>query len=440
MVRTRGGLFSVLLGSVAPVGAMPDAGTVYVGMAVGGGSEMVPRLRIVSAAYAFKADTANYASASGGADNAWVRGVPDSVLFTVKQLGVARGGAENVLYGGGRHTHVNLGVACTTGTAGRDYEHCTVSGGVGNAAAGSHNTVAGGLYNSTADEYATVGGGGYNRASGGYATVAGGQGNSALAGTAAVGGGKFNVARGMNSAIAGGKYNTAAGYCSAVGGGVDNVAESIYATVAGGSGNTARGYYSAVAGGFGNLAAGDFAVVAGGRRNFASGEASLAAGTYARTDHAGCFVWGDSAASEAESVSTTGSSQFRVRARGGTWFFSDAGMTAGVYLAPGSNSWASACDSANKTDFRPIDRQSLLERVAALRVRDYRMRDQHDGTRHIGPVAQDFHAAFGYGETNTGINTADADGVLLVAVQALCEQNREMRAEIVALKAELARR
>jgi hypothetical protein len=81
---------------------------------------------------------------------------------------------------------------------------------------------------------------------------------------------------------------------------------------------------------------------------------------------------------------------------------------------------------------------ALLDKVAALRVRDYKMKDQNDGTRHIGPVAQDFYSAFGYGGTETGINLADADGVLLAAVQALYEQNQDQQAEIEALKAKLA--
>ena len=65
-VTTRGGLFSTLLGSVTPIGSVPDAGAVYLGMAVGGGAELAPRLRIVSSAYAYKADTANYALAAAG--------------------------------------------------------------------------------------------------------------------------------------------------------------------------------------------------------------------------------------------------------------------------------------------------------------------------------------------------------------------------------------
>jgi len=222
-----------------------------------------------------------------------------------------------MLWGNNRFTHVNLGVACTTGTNGQNYEDCTVGGGIVNTASGS------------------------------------------------------------------------------------------YATVAGGSRNTASGYYATVPGGYANIA---------------RGCASFAAGSYARANHSGSFVWSDSVVSASESVYTTGNDQFRVRARGGTWFFSDAGMTTGVVLASGSNSWASACDSTNKTDFAPVDKKELLRRVAELRVRYYRMKDQTDGTRHLGPVAQDFKNAFGVGESDKTINMADADGVLFAAIQALYEE------------------
>jgi hypothetical protein len=141
--------------------------------------------------------------------------------------------------------------------------------------------------------------------------------------------------------------------------------------------------------------------------------------------------------SASESVYTTDANQFRVRARGVTWFYSNSSQTTGVTLASNSNAWASTCDSLNKEDFREVDRRELLEQLAALRVRNYKMRDQDDGTRHIGPVAQDFHAAFGVGENNTSINMADADGVLFAAVQALYEQNLAQQAEIEALKAAL---
>jgi trimeric autotransporter adhesin len=44
---------------------------------------------------------------------------------------------------------------------------------------------------------------------------------------------------------------------------------------------------------------------------------------------------------------------------------------------------------------------------------------QDAGIRHLGPMAQDFKAAFGLGETDTGITSVDADGVALAAIQGL---------------------
>ena len=41
------------------------------------------------------------------------------------------------------------------------------------------------------------------------------------------------------------------------------------------------------------------------------------------------------------------------------------------------------------------------------------------GESHIGPMAQDFYAAFGLGATDTGISSIDAGGVALAAIQAL---------------------
>ena len=65
-------------------------------------------------------------------------------------------------------------------------------------------------------------------------------------------------------------------------------------------------------------------------------------------------------------------------------------------------------------------------------------------SRHYGPMAQDFYAAFGNDGvgtigTPTTINSGDMAGILMIAVQALEKQNREMKAEIADLKARLER-
>ena len=44
---------------------------------------------------------------------------------------------------------------------------------------------------------------------------------------------------------------------------------------------------------------------------------------------------------------------------------------------------------------------------------------------HIGPVAEDFYAAFGLGDTNKGISSVDTVGVALAAIKALKQENKQ---------------
>ncbi|MBM3330571.1 hypothetical protein FJY68_01810 [candidate division WOR-3 bacterium] len=69
-VTTKAGLFSVLLGSVTPIGSMPDAGAAYLAMAVDGGAELTPRLRLASSAYAYLSSRAASADLLQGRDTA----------------------------------------------------------------------------------------------------------------------------------------------------------------------------------------------------------------------------------------------------------------------------------------------------------------------------------------------------------------------------------
>jgi hypothetical protein len=52
-------------------------------------------------------------------------------------------------------------------------------------------------------------------------------------------------------------------------------------------------------------------------------------------------------------------------------------------------------------------------------------------------MAQDFKAAFGVGETDTGISAVDADGVALAAIQGLNQKLQQKETEITELKARL---
>lgn len=70
-VRTKGGLFSLFLGSDNPITYVPDAGALYLAMKVGSALEMTPRVRIASAAYAFLTERAASSDALQGRDTSY---------------------------------------------------------------------------------------------------------------------------------------------------------------------------------------------------------------------------------------------------------------------------------------------------------------------------------------------------------------------------------
>jgi hypothetical protein len=59
-------------------------------------------------------------------------------------------------------------------------------------------------------------------------------------------------------------------------------------------------------------------------------------------------------------------------------------------------------------------------------------------TRHIGPVAQDFYAAFGLGADDKHIAPLDANGVALAGVKELNTLVQEQETQIAELEARLA--
>ncbi len=81
----------------------------------------------------------------------------------------------------------------------------------------------------------------------------------------------------------------------------------------------------------------------------------------------------------------------------------------------------------------------MLEKVAALPIETWNYKTQDDNIRHIGPMAQDFRAAFGLGEDDKTISTVDPDGVALAAIVGLYALVKDQQAEIADLQARLAR-
>jgi hypothetical protein len=305
----------------------------------------------------------------------------------------------------------------------------------GGGYAGSANTVT--------DNYSVIGGGANNRSGNlnslledaWFSTVGGGWNNSASHRQATVSGGGGNTASGLYATVSGGSSNTASASWSTVGGGSFSRASGAYATVAGGDSNTASFSYSAVGGGRNNTASGDYATVAGGDSNAAQGNFSFAAGRRAKANQSGVFVWGDSTFAD---VASTAANQFIARASGGVWFYSSSNLSTGATLAAGSGSWASVSDRNVKANFTPVDGRSVLDKVIALPLSTWNYQAQAADIRHIGPMAQDFSAAFGVGEDDTTISSVDADGVALAAIQGLYSVVQDKDKQIAALKTENA--
>jgi hypothetical protein len=111
-------------------------------------------------------------------------------------------------------------------------------------------------------------------------------------------------------------------------------------------------------------------------------------------------------------------------------------------LAPGGNSWSAVSDHEAKEHFEPIDARAVLDAVAAMPITTWNYKSQDDAVRHMGPMAQDFRAAFGLGVSDKLIDTIDPDGVALAAIQGLAQRLEELQiekdAEIATLRAELA--
>jgi hypothetical protein len=171
----------------------------------------------------------------------------------------------------------------------------------------------------------------------------------------------------------------------------------------------------------------------------ADGDFSVVLGsTASAAGRAGAFVYGD--ASKSGLVEAVADNSFVVRASGGTTFYSDAALSAGVFLEPGAGSWSMVSDRDRKENFREEDADAVLRRVASLPITSWNYKAQDAQVRHIGPMAQDFSAAFGLGSDDRTITTGDLTGVALLAIQALEARTAdlaELRAELDAARQEL---
>jgi hypothetical protein len=106
--------------------------------------------------------------------------------------------------------------------------------------------------------------------------------------------------------------------------------------------------------------------------------------------------------------------------------FSNTGNLTATGTVSGSS------DRNMKKDIFPVRREEILEKLAALPISTWSYKTED--IRHMGPMAQDFSAAFGLGEDDKHISYNDLAGVTMAAVQALNEEVSAKDAEISFLK------
>ena len=97
-------------------------------------------------------------------------------------------------------------------------------------------------------------------------------------------------------------------------------------------------------------------------------------------------------------------------------------------------------DKAKKENFQPVDGEGALGKIRSLTLTSWNFIGQDPRqSRHYGPVAQEFFAAFGHDGigtigTPTTITSTDMAGVLMIAVQALEERTAVLQQEKERLK------
>jgi hypothetical protein len=213
---------------------------------------------------------------------------------------------------------------------------------------------------------------------------------------------------------------------------------------------------------------------------------AFAAGYRAKANHTGAFVWADSQDAD---FASTANNQFNIRAAGGVQLSTGTSLSFGSSLSPKINLYGTnfvlgiqssvqysrvgvgsgfawyaggahndnTFNSGGGTTLMTLTGSGLIvngilasssdrnmkENFASVRPREM-LYKADTATRHVGPMAQDFYAAFNVGPDDKHIATVDADGVALAAIQGLNQKVEDQglelkhkRTEITELKARL---
>ena len=91
---------------------------------------------------------------------------------------------------------------------------------------------------------------------------------------------------------------------------------------------------------------------------------------------------------------------------------------------------------ALKENLEPANGDRVLEMLDRLDLYEWSYIDQ--ASRHVGPMAEEFSAVYGLGESRVKIAPSDMAGVALSGVKALRAENVELKRELALIRDQLA--
>jgi hypothetical protein len=406
----------------------------------------------------------------------------NNVIQTNATYSAIFGGWGNTIYasysfiGGGYFNMIQTGAIFST-----------IGGGQQNAIQpnASYSTIGGGYINviQTNANFSMIGGGIVNTIQpyAAYSTIGGGRNNTVQTNgqQSFIGGGYQNTvqANAQNDFIGGGYFNViqANTYASTIGGGGLNTNGGSYSTIPGGYENLATGNYSFAAGqqaqalhdgafvwadsqnaAFSSTAANQFLIRAGGgvginmnnpngaslyvQGNRTGGTFNSSVGVFENTSTAtgsagsgpALRVVCDGGSSPAGALSVSDNGTGPIAEFGNGLQFVASIENDGTIKSKGV---VLTSDRNAKENFAALDGKTVLAKVISLPVTEWNYKDDATDKKHIGPMAQDFHTAFGLdGADDKHISVVDEGGVALAAIQGLNQKLDEKDSEIQTLK------
>jgi len=106
-------------------------------------------------------------------------------------------------------------------------------------------------------------------------------------------------------------------------------------------------------------------------------------------------------------------------------------------VAFGCNGCDSPSDRNLKANLSAVNPRTILDRLTKIPIQTWNYKSDPESVRHIGPMAQDFRAAFNLGKDDKTLHTVDAQGVTMAAIQGLHRLSLEQQAQIQILQEKL---